>query len=93
MTHLPFFKELYLKRFMNNDWGEGANRNDKCFLKIKKDVFLEEFPVYANLLDGKNEGEEEEEEEGEEDTYTSNEMLMRRKMTMLKRSQLLDLFC
>ena len=42
---------VYIKRFKHNDWGEGAERDAKDFLKIVKDIFLEEFPMYGNLFD------------------------------------------
>jgi hypothetical protein len=49
--HLPHVKELYIKRFKSNDWDEGTERDAKDFLKIEKDIFLEEFLMYGNLFD------------------------------------------
>jgi hypothetical protein len=48
--HLPYVKELYVKRFCSNDWDEGADRGAKDFFKIEKDIFLGEFPMYVNLF-------------------------------------------
>ncbi len=68
--HLSIAKELYLKRFKNNNWDEGADWDAKYFFEIEKDVFLKDFKMCANLLDRENEGEED-----EEDAQKCNEVI------------------
>jgi hypothetical protein len=48
--HLPYAKELYVKRFRSNDWDEGIDRDAKGFVKIEKDIFLGEFPIMQTCL-------------------------------------------
>jgi hypothetical protein len=49
---------LYIKKFKSNDWDEGAERDAKDFLKIEKNIFLEEFPMYGNLFDNGSDAED-----------------------------------
>ena len=52
-------KELYLKRWKENDWDELEERDTKKFLELEKEIYLEMFPHNASLFENNNEDEEE----------------------------------
>ena len=55
--HPPNVDDLVLKQFRNNDWNEGDDHDANEFLKIEREIFITQYPMYAKLLE--NEGDEE----------------------------------
>ena len=47
-----------MKRHANNEWGDNGERDDKTFIQIEKEIYLEMFPHNKAVF-----GTEEEEEE------------------------------
>ena len=37
-------EKLYLKRHANNEWDDNGERDDKTFLQVEKEIYLEMFP-------------------------------------------------
>ena len=60
-------KELFLKRWKENDWDEQDDRDDTEFLEAEKNIWKEMFPTCVDLLY------DEEEEEPEEGNVDENE--------------------
>jgi hypothetical protein len=63
---IELVKELYMKRWRNNDWDEKEERDAAEFLEIEKEIHLKLFPNSTSLFDG-------EDEEGEADVYLNND--------------------
>ncbi|KAL7444994.1 hypothetical protein ACHAXH_009756 [Discostella pseudostelligera] len=64
--HCPrqLVKEMFIKRFKDNDWDEQNERDATEFLNIEKSIFVEDFPMYAHLFaDDEEENDVEEEDE------------------------------
>ena len=51
-------EKFYLKRHANNEWDDNGERDDKTFLQVEKEIYLEMFPHNKAVF-----GVEEEEEE------------------------------
>jgi len=71
--HCPkqLVKDLFMKRFRDNDWDEQDDRDATEFLDIEKSIFVEEFPMYANLFVDNEDEDEDEEEDDDENLKTS----------------------
>ena len=60
-------KDMFMKRFKDDDWDEQGDRDAADFLEVEKSIFLEDFPMYADLFRYEDDGEDEEDNENEND--------------------------
>ncbi|KAL7529489.1 hypothetical protein ACHAXR_002994, partial [Thalassiosira sp. AJA248-18] len=65
--HLPDVKELYIKKWKNNDWDEKEERDALDFLDLEKDIHLSMFPHNAAVFEDEDLHDEEDEYENDDD--------------------------
>ena len=87
---LPAVRDLYLKRWKENDWDEKEDRDSRDFLELEKEIYLEMHPQNADLFE--DEEEEVEKEQAEEKKKKDGEQAKKKKVggggrQIIKRSE------
>ena len=54
-VHLPDVRDLYMKRWRNNDWDKKEERDSQDFLQLEKELYLKMFPHNEEIFDDEDE--------------------------------------